>query len=116
MTTTTFVLWSARFLGIASSSFLALFALDAFAPGKPVVRALIDFALHLGPAAVVLTIVLLAWRRPWLGGAGFILLAVAYAVAVGFRPDWTMIISGPLLIAGLLFLVSARAKKHVHAG
>jgi hypothetical protein len=44
-------------------------------------------------AAFLLAIVVLSWRRPWLGGAGFILLGAAYAFAVGFRPDWVVAIS-----------------------
>lgn len=115
MTPTNVLVWSARFLGIVLSAFLALFALDAFAPGKPIGRALVEFALHLIPAAVVLTVVLVAWRRPWVGGAAFLLLAVAYAVAVGFRVSWVMAISGPLLAAGLLFLWSGWVQNHVGA-
>ena len=98
--------WSPRILGIALSLFLSLFALDAFAPGKPLARASADLAIHLAPAAVVLTIVVLSWHRPWLGGVAFVLLAFAYAATVRFRLDWVVAISGPLLMVGVLFLAS----------
>jgi hypothetical protein len=62
-------------------------------------------------AAFLLAIVVMFWRRPWLGGAGFILLGAAYAFAVGFRPDWVVAISGPLLAVGALFLWSWRATR-----
>jgi hypothetical protein len=100
--------WSPRILGIGVALFLGLFALDAFEPGRPLARALIDFAMHLSPAAVVIAIVALAWHRPWLGGVSFMVLATAYALTAGFRVgwrvDWIVAISGPLLIVGVLYL------------
>jgi hypothetical protein len=109
------LLWSPRILGIAASFFLGLFALDAFDPGTPLARALPDFAIHLVPAAVLLAIVALSWRRAWIGGVAFVLLAVAYAVAVRFRLDWILAISGPLLAVGVLFLWSWRNQPQPNA-
>ena len=102
------LLWSPRILGITVSLFLSLFALDAFEQGKPVAAMLTDFAMHLVPAAVILAIVALSWRRPWIGGVAFVLLGAAYGSSVSFRLDWTLPISGPLLTAGALFLWSWR--------
>ena len=115
MTRPTVLMWSSRILGIALSLFLGLFALDAFEPGKPLGRALADFAIHLVPAALVLTIVAASWRREWIGGVAFVLLAVAYAVAVRFRLEWTLAISGPLLTVGILSLWSWHHHR-LHAG
>lgn len=98
------------------SLFLSLFALDAFATGKPLLSALGDFAIHLVPAAVVLAVVVVAWRRPWFGGIVFILFAGVYALSVGSRLDWMVAISAPLLTVGLLFLWSWRTHRRVEAG
>ena len=107
------LLWSSRILGIAVGLFLSVFALDAFEPGKPLTRAFPDFAIHLLPAALVLVIVALAWRRAWIGGFAFLVLAAAYAMTVRFRLDWILVISGPLLTVGLLFLWSWRCHPHL---
>jgi hypothetical protein len=109
------LLWTARILGLALSAFLSLFALDAFQTGQPLVRSLADYAVHLVPASIVLAVVVVSWRQPWIGGVAFVLLAAAYAVSVGFRPDWTLAISGPLLLIGLLFLWSWRARHRAAA-
>jgi hypothetical protein len=109
------LLWSARILGIALTLFLAMFALDARDAGDSVLQSLAKYAIHLLPAAVVLAIVVLAWRRAWIGGLAFIGLAVAYAMMVNFRLDWVALISGPLLMIGVLFLLSWRARLHVAA-
>lgn len=104
----TVLLWSPRILGIAMGLFLGRFALDAFAPGIPLARAFVDFAIHLLPTAVVLAIVLVSWRRPWIAGVAFVLLATVYAVIVRFRFDWVVAISGPLMAVGLLNFLSWR--------
>lgn len=115
MTQDHFLLWSPRILGIAVAVFLSLFALDALRPGTPLAQALPDFAMHLVPAAVVLAVVALSWRRPWIGGVAFVLLAAVYAVTARFRLDWILAISGPLLIVGVLFLLSWRTHPPLNA-
>lgn len=101
--------WLPRILGMAVALFVGLFALDAFGQGRPLAQALGDFAIHLIPALVVLAVVGVAWRYPWVGAVAFIGLAVVYALSVR-RIDWIAVIAGPLFIVGLLFLLAgARA-------
>lgn len=95
-----FLVWAPRILGITVALFIGVFALDALGEG---VRAML---LHLVPTFVLLLAVLLAWHRPWVGALVFSALAVVYAASVPARPDWILVISGPLLAVGLLFLWS----------
>ena len=99
-----FVLWAPRILGLGAAGFLGVFALDAFGPDQSLGSALLGFAIHLIPAALLLVTVLAAWRRPWIGAIVFGSAALAYAASVPARPDWILVISGPLLVVGLLFL------------
>lgn len=102
------LLWSPRILGILVSLFIGMFALDAFSEGKPWLAALLGFAIHLIPAFVLLAVVVASFRRQWIGAVAFIGLAVLYAVTMSNgRLDWTLAISGPLLVVGALFLWSA---------
>jgi len=99
--------WIPRVLGVAVSLFIAMFALDAFSAGKPFLRALPDFLVHLVPALTLLAIVIASFRREWIGAVGFIGLAVAYATTMSRgRVDWMLAISGPLFVVGTLFLWS----------
>lgn len=100
--------WIARGLAVSLSLFLALFALDELQPGKPVGQTVVDVLVHLLPAALVLVVVAASWRRQWIGAVAFVTLAVAYAITVRFRVDWVLVISGPLLTIGLLYLWSWR--------
>jgi CHASE2 domain-containing sensor protein len=100
------LLWSPRILGVGVSLFVGLFALDAFSQGKPFIQALPDFIVHLWPAMLLLAVVAVSWRLPWLGGVLFIACAVAYAAIAYRHLDWIAVISGPLTLVGVLFLAS----------
>src|SRR5262245_50321223 len=99
----TVLFWTPRIAGILVAGFLALFALDAF-NRTSFVAALPEFAIHLIPSLLVLTVVAIAWRFEWIGAIAFVGLAALYAAMDGGRPDWILAISGPLLVVGALFL------------
>ena len=105
------LLWSPRVLGILVGIFLGLFALDALDEGIPALL------LHVMPAAGVLLLVAVSWRREWLGGTMFVVLGAVYGVLAWRRGhvDWLLIVSGPLLIVGVLFLLSWWHHKELHA-
>jgi hypothetical protein len=104
----TLLLWSPRILGILVCFFLSLFALDAFGAGKPFGQALSDFGIHVAPMLVLLVIAAVSWRWEWVGAVVFTGLAVGYAYIARDHVSWIAVISGPLLVVGLLFLWSWR--------
>ena len=99
------LLWGPRILGIMVSLFLGVFALDALDAG------VVAFLLHMAPTLLLLLVVAASWRWEWVGGAVFTLLAVLYAVPAWSRGEWLLVISGPLLLTGLLFLWSWRHRR-----
>ena len=110
------LLWGPRVLGILVSLFIGIFALDAFSEGKPFPRALLDFGIHLIPAFVLLAVVAASFRWAWIGGVTFIGLAIVYALTMSRgRVDWMLVISGPLVIVGALFLWSWFHDGRLHA-
>ena len=100
--------WSARVLGIVVALFLATFALDAFGEGRGTLRSALALLLHLVPTLLLLAVVAVAWRRAWVGAVVFLGLAVVYAAMVPRRPDWVLVIGGPLALVGVLFALSWR--------
>jgi hypothetical protein len=92
--------WTPRVLGVLLCLFAALFALDAASP--------LEMLIHLIPAAALLAILAVAWRWPGAGGAAFIGVAAAYALAAWRHPSWVAVIGGALLAVGVLFVSSGR--------
>jgi len=109
-------LWAPRLLALAVSLFLGVFSLDVFSDGRSFFEALPDFLMHLVPAAIVIAIVALAWRREWIGGVAFTALAAAYAIVARDHVSWIAVISGPLALVAVLYLwVSTRRQKQAAA-
>ena len=102
------LLWIPRVLGILVCVFLSVFSLDAFANGKTMIQAISDFAIHLAPALILFAVVVVSWQRPWVGGVVFTVLAVGYAYVTRAHPSWILVIAGPLLAVGILFIWSWR--------
>jgi hypothetical protein len=93
------LVWLPRILGIAVALCLGVFALDAFDEGG---RAL---AMHAAPSLLILAIVGIGWKYPWVAAAAFMGMGGYYAASVQ-RLDWIVVIATPLFIVGLLFLAS----------
>jgi len=102
--------WLARGAAIAVTLFLSLFALDAFDEGTDVAGRVRDGLMHLLPALTCLLLLVVAWRRPFIGAAAFALLAAVYALWAWGRPDWVAAISGPLLVVAALYAVDGRLR------
>jgi hypothetical protein len=100
--------WTPRVLGILFACFVSLFALDVFGEHYRPLQLLVALAMHLVPTALVVAALLVAWRWEGVGALLFIGLGVYYiAVSWGhFRWDAYLAIAGPLVLAGLLFLLS----------
>ena len=79
---TTAVLWIPRLLAIALAIFLAMFATDVFLEGNDYWQTSEDFVKHLIPAFSVVLILIIGWKRDGLAALGFLVLAVAYFVAL----------------------------------
>ena len=102
------LLWLPRVLAILVCIFLSAFSLDAFENGKTVTQAASDFAIHVAPVLILFAVIVVSWRWPWVGGVVFTGLAAGYAYVTRAHPSWILVIAGPLLAAGSLFLWSWR--------
>lgn len=95
--------WVARGAAFLLVAFLGLFAADTFTgPGDGFERSR-DALMHLLPALACLLIVVVAWRKAWIGALAFGILAGIYALWASDRPEWVLAISGPLALVALLY-------------
>lgn len=102
------IVWAPRLLAILFACFLPVFALDAFSEGRPWSETLPAFIVHLVPTWLVLLVLVLAWRRLWIGAAGFTVLALAYSFRARDDAAWILVIAGPLLVLAGFFYWSWR--------
>lgn len=101
--------WFPRILAILFALFLSIFSLDTLSePGETWAK-MAGFLIHLIPAALVSLCLILAWRRPALGGAAFLLLGMAsiFSCSSWRSPDAFLMITLPLLLSGILFIIQA---------
>ncbi len=105
--------WSPRVLGILIAIFVSLFALDVFGEGYSSWETIAALAMHLIPTLVILIVLGIAWRWEWTGGFLFVALGVLY-ITLFWEPSNLpayLIISGPLFLAGILFLLDGCYRK-----
>jgi hypothetical protein len=64
--------------------------------------------MHLIPTAILLIVLALSWRWEWVGGVLFTALGVLYLVMFWgkFALSVYLLISGPLFLVGILFLMN----------
>ena len=100
------VFWLPRVVGIAFALFVSLFALDVFSEQSGFWNTTLALMMHLIPSALVVAALVLAWRWEWIGAVLFAFLGVSYTLTARDHPDWILLISGPLFLIALLFLMN----------
>lgn len=99
--------WAPRVLGILTAIFVSIFSLDVFGAGYNFWQTVIALAMHLIPTLVIVIILLIAWRWERIGGFLFIALGVLYVLLFWDPTRWPayLLISGPLFLVGILFIL-----------
>jgi hypothetical protein len=105
--------WAPRILAILLAVFVCLFSFDVFGQGTGFWKTLADFLIHNIPTFVLIALILLSWKWPWTGGAGFIILGVLYFIWSAGKGNASIIIGVVLLIIGALFVLDWFVKKDV---
>jgi hypothetical protein len=107
--------WTPRILGVLIAIFVSLFALDVFGEGYSFWETIWALAMHLIPTMVILIVLGIACRWESIGGFLFITLGVLY-ITLFWEPSNLpayLVISGPLFLAGILFLLDAYYRSRV---
>jgi hypothetical protein len=108
--------WSPRALCFAAALFLSLFALDVFDGPGPLGPKLVGFAIHLAPTWALLIVLALAWRWEWIGAVLCFALAALYVATFGrHHLNWSLLIAGPVVLVGALFLLGWVYRKKIRA-
>jgi hypothetical protein len=107
--------WTPRILCIGFAVFISLFALDVFQQGAGFWRTLAALGIHLIPTGILLLILALAWRWEWVGGI-FLIGTGGWYISNNLKhPDWCLLIAGPAILIGMLFLLNWRYRNQLRA-
>ena len=112
------LLWTPRVLAMALALFLAMFAMDVFLEGKDYWETSGNFVKHLIPSLCVIAILAIGWHRDGLAALGFLVLAIAYFVALaGWKhlPE-SLILTLPPLGISITFYARMRLMKDSKTG
>src|SRR3972149_926886 len=104
--------WTPRVLCMLFAAFISIFAADVFGEGRGFWQTALALLMHLIPTFLIVAILVVSWRREWIGGILFIALGVLYIVWAWNRPFgiWStfLMIAGPPVLTGALFLLNWR--------
>ena len=114
-TTKQILYWTPRILGILFAAFLTLFSFDVFGGEESFWEQILGFLIHNIPVYLVVIVLVIAWKREWVGGIAFLLLAVLFIVLTRLRMGWESYlgISGPLVIISILFFLNWKNKEQL---
>jgi len=98
--------WGARILTILLILFIGMFSIDVFFEGYKFPEILVAFFMHNVPTFLLIAVLIVAWKRPKIGGILFIILALASLIFFKTYRDLIvfLLISLPPLVIGLLFI------------
>jgi len=99
-----------RILAILYIAFISLFAFDVFEEGYGLLGTMLALFMHLIPSFILIACLVLAWKRPKIGGIVFMALGVVFTLFFRTyqRLDVFLIVSLPLLVVGALFIIAGR--------
>ena len=127
-TSTKILQWTPRILCILAILFISLFSLDSFSSERTFWQNTGAFLMHLIPSFVLLAILIVAWKWENIGGIILIIVGVVlcvYTFNLNYNQRhftlWQSIINVsmlclPFVLAGILFILSHRAKKKELSG
>jgi hypothetical protein len=110
---TPWLLWLPRIFSLLFALFLSLFALDIFDMQLGCWSTIVGLAMHLIPTAIIVVILVIAWRWEWVGGVAYPLLGLLYIwQARGLHWSAYLLIAGPIILIGLLFWASWLSRRY----
>lgn len=112
-----FLFWTPRVLCLLFAGCIGVFALDVFEGGFQGWHTVLALALHLTPTLLLLAVLALAWRWEWVGGLVCLGLGAFYVYWSWGKFGWAapVLIAGPFVLVGALFLVGWLYREELRA-
>jgi hypothetical protein len=104
------ITWTPRIIAMLLIALFLIFSLDAFEMGGSLLEKIAGYVIHATPGLLILVALVMSFRRPLIGGSLFTILGIITLFFFNVRenPIVLLIVTGPLLLTGLLFLWSSK--------
>jgi hypothetical protein len=103
-----FILWAPRVLTVLIISFLVIMAFDNFTAGNKTQEQWKGFAISMAPVMVLIAGIILALKYPLAGGLLIIILGGTMNILLRTSEKTLpfVVLSTPIIVSGLLFVLS----------
>lgn len=113
---TKLIRWTPRVLSICLVVLLFMLSLDVFEIDATLTELLLAFLMHNIPALILTLVIILSWKKPWIGAIIFALAGLFYIVFLLFmdRPlmfGAIMTLSLPAFISSVFYYLDFRQSK-----
>jgi hypothetical protein len=116
-----YLYWTPRILSILFVLFLALFSLDVFGNGFTFWQTMLGLLMHNIPSIILGIIIWISWKHELVGAITFCFVSLLYVflILINFFEDvnnayqliWTLPISAPAFLVGILYYLNWKKKK-----
>lgn len=112
-----YIYWAPRILSILFIALLFAFSLDVFSPESGFWEQMLGFFIHNIPSLILLIFLIISWKYEIVGGVVFIAGGLFYIFMISGRVEistffiWSLTISGPAFLIGILFIINWIKKK-----
>ena len=115
--------WAPRIICMIAILLIIMFAFDAFEERFPIWQQLTSFFIHLIPTYFLITLLIITWKREFIGGIIFLLVGIVSSpfiflinhnrnhFSIGTSLSIVAMINFPFIIVGILFVISHYMKK-----
>lgn len=99
--------WMPRILCLLFAAFVSLFVVDVFGEGYGFWETIAALVMHLIATGVILVVLAVSWRWPWIGAILFVALGAWYVINTWRKFDGNayLLVAGSMFFVGSLFLV-----------
>ena len=105
--------WTPRALATLYILFISMFALDVFGEYEKIGQILVALFMHLIPTFILIACLIVAWKKPLIGGIIFIALGLGFTLFFKTYKEFFsfLLITFPLLAIGTLFIIDQKMRK-----
>lgn len=102
--------WFPRVLAVVYTLFIALLSFDVFQSDVSLLENIGGFLMHNITTFALILALCLSWNNPRRGGLAFIIISAIFTIFFKTYERWDafVLISTPILLAGILFLLNKK--------